>query len=48
MLYASHLIKPGLQTDKQIKFAGKIKSRLENLEHQVRDMLVFARGNPSG
>ncbi|MBN3563504.1 sensor histidine kinase [Aliamphritea spongicola] len=44
LLYASHLIKPGLQTDKQIKFAGKIKSRLENLEHQVRDMLVFARG----
>lgn len=44
LLYASHLIKPGLQPDKQIKFAGKIKSRLENLEHQVRDMLVFARG----
>lgn len=44
LLYASHLIKPGLPGDKQIKFAGKIKSRLENLEHQVRDMLVFARG----
>lgn len=44
LLYAGHLMKPELQPDQRIKFAGKVKSRLETLELQVRDMLVFARG----
>lgn len=44
LLYASHLMKPELRADQRIKFAGKVKSRLETLELQVRDMLVFARG----
>ena len=26
------------------RFAGSLKERLHELEHQVRDMLVFARG----
>ena len=32
-----------LQEQRQ-KFASKAKSRLTNLEQQVRDMLIFARG----
>ncbi|MEH6578090.1 MAG: ATP-binding protein [Amphritea sp.] len=44
LLYAGHLMKTELRTDQRIKFAGKVKSRLDNLEQQVRDMLVFARG----
>ncbi|WP_432471968.1 sensor histidine kinase [Amphritea sp. HPY] len=44
LLYASHLMKPELRADQRINFAGKVKSRLETLELQVRDMLVFARG----
>jgi two-component system sensor histidine kinase FlrB len=28
----------------QQRFAGRLKERLHELEHQVRDMLVFARG----
>src|SRR5690606_1073027 len=29
----------------QQRFAGRLKDRLHELEHQVRDMLVFARGD---
>ena len=45
LLYASHLEQGGLSTDHQQKFAGRLKDRLNELEHQVRDMLVFARGD---
>lgn len=44
MLYASHLQEPGLATQTRERFAGRLKERLHELEHQVRDMLVFARG----
>ena len=44
LLYASHLMAPQLDDDKRIRFAGKVKSRLTHLEQQVRDMLIFARG----
>lgn len=44
LLYASHLTAPELSDEKRIRFAGKVKSRLTHLEQQVRDMLVFARG----
>ncbi|MDO6564694.1 ATP-binding protein [Amphritea sp. 1_MG-2023] len=44
LLYAGHLMKPELRPEQRIKFAGKVKSRLDNLERQVRDMLIFARG----
>ncbi len=45
LLYASHLEEGGLSTEQQTRFAGRLKSRLHELEHQVRDMLVFARGD---
>jgi two-component system sensor histidine kinase FlrB len=44
MLYASHLQQGGLRPEQQQQFAGRLKDRLVELEHQVRDMLVFARG----
>lgn len=44
LLYASHLMAPKVTDEQRIRFAGKVKSRLTHLEQQVRDMLVFARG----
>lgn len=44
LLYASHLSEQALPLDQQMRFAGRLKERLHELEHQVRDMLVFARG----
>ena len=44
LLYASHLAEQSLPVDTQQRFAGRLKERLHELEHQVRDMLVFARG----
>ncbi|WP_283939010.1 ATP-binding protein [Pseudomonas sp. T1.Ur] len=44
LLYASHLTEQQLPRDTQQRFAGRLKERLHELEHQVRDMLVFARG----
>lgn len=45
LLYASHLEQGGLSNEQQQRFAGRLKDRLNELEHQVRDMLVFARGD---
>ncbi|QKE63062.1 ATP-binding protein [Aquipseudomonas campi] len=44
LLYASHLTEQALSLEQQQRFAGRLKERLHELEHQVRDMLVFARG----
>lgn len=44
MLYAEHLSNEALSPEMTRRFAGKVLSRLQNLEAQVRDMLVFARG----
>ncbi|MFV3368161.1 sensor histidine kinase [Pseudomonas sp. NY15435] len=44
MLYAGHLSEGELPVEQQQRFAGRIKERLHELESQVRDMLVFARG----
>ncbi len=44
LLYASHLEEGGLAAEQQQRFAGRLKERLHELENQVRDMLVFARG----
>jgi len=45
LLYASHLEQGGLSEQQQQRFAGSLKARLHELEHQVRDMLIFARGD---
>ncbi|MDD0974565.1 sensor histidine kinase [Pseudomonas fontis] len=44
LLYASHLAEQQLPVETQQRFASNLKERLHELEHQVRDMLVFARG----
>ncbi|MCZ4321794.1 sensor histidine kinase [Pseudomonas anguilliseptica] len=44
LLYASHLTEQVLPVEQQQRFAGSLKERLHELEHQVRDMLIFARG----
>mgnify|MGYP000106073913 CR=1 FL=1 len=44
LLYVDHLMRPDLLVEQRQKFARKAKSRLTNLEQQVRDMLIFARG----
>src|SRR5471032_2346088 len=44
LIYASHLTEQQLPMETQQRFAGRLKERLHELEHQVRDMLVFARG----
>ncbi|MGB0732532.1 MAG: sensor histidine kinase [Pontibacterium sp.] len=44
LLYTGHLSRPDLSVDQRIRFTSKVKQRLSYLERQVRDMLVFARG----
>lgn len=44
-LYASHLQQPALSLDKYARFAEKISTQLRTIDHQIRDMLVFAGGD---
>jgi two-component system sensor histidine kinase FlrB len=43
MLYAANLANSKLTADKRKNFAGKLSSRLVDLEKQVNDMLMFAK-----
>lgn len=45
MLFAEHLSSPNLSPHLRIKCAQKLVSRLGHLEQQVRDMLLFAKGD---
>jgi two-component system sensor histidine kinase FlrB len=44
MIYGEHLQNDELQPEQREKFANKMMQRLHHLEHQIRDMLIFARG----
>lgn len=44
MLYGGHLCHPDLSPELRVKCAEKLMSRLSHLDQQVRDMLIFARG----
>jgi two-component system sensor histidine kinase FlrB len=44
-LYASHLLGDGLTSEKREKFSRKLSQRLQHMEHQVRDMLLFVKGD---
>ncbi len=44
ILYGGHLGQPDLDEEMRQRCASKLMSRLSHLEHQVRDMLIFARG----
>lgn len=43
-LYAGHLNADQLDEKLRVRFANKLTERLQHLESQVRDMLIFARG----
>ena len=45
MLYAGHLSQANFDETLRVPIAEKVLSRLSHLEHQIRDMLVFARGD---
>ena len=45
MLYAGHLASTDITPALRVKCAEKLQSRLAHLEQQVRDMLVFAKGD---
>ena len=45
MLYAGHLCEGQLSSAQSEKFAHKLLDRLQHLEQQVKDMLIFARGD---
>lgn len=44
LLYAGHLQKEGLEPEQQRKFASRLKGRLQHMDQQIRDMLIFAKG----
>ena len=44
MIYGEHLKNPQLDEMQRERFSEKLLQRLQHLEHQVRDMLIFARG----
>lgn len=44
-LYAGHLQKPDLASPMRQKFADKLMGRLENIERQIRDMLIFSKSD---
>jgi len=44
MLYAGHLCRPEIEPELRVECADKLLSRLTHLEHQIRDMLIFAKG----
>ncbi|MDT8403933.1 sensor histidine kinase [Sulfuriflexus sp.] len=48
LLYCSHLEHPGIESDKRLRVAGKIRNSLHQLEGQVNDMLMFAKGGSCG
>ncbi len=44
-LYAQHLASADLDADTRKNFSNKLGRQLKNIEAQVRDMLIFARGS---
>lgn len=45
MLYAEHLQKDSLSEDMRIRFSEKLSDRLNNIERQIRDMLIFSKSD---
>lgn len=48
LLYCSHIEQAQIDTDKRLRVASKIRSSLHQLETQVNDMLMFAKGGSTG
>lgn len=45
MLYAGHLCDSALSVEQTKRFSQKVLSRLNHLDQQVKDMLIFVRGD---
>lgn len=45
MLYAGHLNQSELNEQQIRRFSGKVLSRLNHLEQQIKDMLIFVKGD---
>ncbi len=48
LLYASHLSTDQLDPAKRRKFTAKLRDRLQHMERQIHDILMFARGDMAG
>lgn len=48
LLYSSHLLRDDLAAADHRRFVGKLRAGLHQLENQVNDMLMFARGGSTG
>jgi two-component system sensor histidine kinase FlrB len=45
LLYVGHLERGDLEAAQRRKFAGRLRDRLQHMEHQVNDILAFSRGH---
>ncbi|MEH6493206.1 sensor histidine kinase [Halopseudomonas sp.] len=45
LLYAEHLNDEALAPVHRVRFADRLQGRLHSIEHQIRDMLQFAKGD---
>lgn len=43
LLYAGHLCKSDIKDDQKLQFSKKVLGRLQHMEKQVRDMMLFVR-----
>ncbi|MBT3015645.1 MAG: PAS domain-containing protein [Candidatus Thiodiazotropha sp. (ex Clathrolucina costata)] len=48
LLYVSHLASDDLVPQKRHQFTAKLRNRLQHMERQIHDILLFARGGDAG
>jgi two-component system sensor histidine kinase FlrB len=48
LLYTSHLATDQLDPQKRRQFTAKLRDRLQHMERQIQDILMFARGGEAG
>ncbi len=48
LLYTSHLAADQLDPEKRRQFTAKLRNRLQHMERQIQDILMFARGGEAG
>jgi two-component system sensor histidine kinase FlrB len=48
LLYVSHLASDELPPQKRHQFTAKLRDRLQHMERQIHDILLFARGGDAG
>ncbi|MES9831098.1 MAG: ATP-binding protein [Candidatus Thiodiazotropha sp. DIVDIV] len=48
LLYVSHLANEDLNPAKRQQFTAKLRDRLQHMERQIHDILMFARGEDAG